>query len=33
MENIKETYHMENLINLLKKSADDGTFVDSIYDL
>ena len=24
---------MENLINLLKKSDDEGTFVDSIYDL
>ena len=29
----KETFPMEKIINLLKNSEDDGTFLDSIYDL
>lgn len=34
MENTeKETFPMEKIINLLKNSEDDGTFLDSLYDL
>ena len=30
---MKEKFEMEKIINLLKNSEDDGTFLDSIYDL
>ncbi len=29
----KENIKMEKIINLLKNSKDDGTFLDSLYDL
>lgn len=28
-----ESIEMDKIINLLKKSEDDGTFIDTIYDL
>ena len=30
---MEEKFEMEKIINLLKNSEDDGTFLDSIYDL
>lgn len=29
----KETFPMEKIVDLLKNSEDDGTFLDSLYDL
>jgi len=33
MKNVKEDVQIDKIINLLKKSEDDGTFLDSLYDL